>query len=53
MAVIVYSRIGERAAKGHGTRQQVPLSGHADWVRAAGRADPVGLPRHSRASDPR
>jgi hypothetical protein len=43
MTVIVHSRIGERAAKGHATREQVPLSGHADWVRAAGRADPIGL----------
>ena len=43
VTVIVHSRIGERAAKGHATREQVPLSGNADWVRAAGRADPVGL----------
>jgi hypothetical protein len=35
VTVIVYSRIGERAAKGHATREQVPPSGHADWVRSA------------------
>ncbi len=35
--------LGERRARGEQARAQVPPSGHAGWVPAAGRPDPVAL----------
>lgn len=53
MTVIVHSRIGERAAKGHATREQVPLSAMQTGCGPRERRIRSGCSRHSRASDPR
>jgi uncharacterized protein (DUF2252 family) len=40
---IAYSSIEQRAARGRNAREQTPVSGHAKWVPATDRADPVAL----------
>ena len=53
MTVIVYSRIGERAAKGHATRERYRCPAmQTGCGPPEGRIRP-GCSRHSRASDPR
>jgi uncharacterized protein (DUF2252 family) len=40
---VLYPSVDDRRAVGKAARERAPLSGHADWVPAANRPDPIAL----------
>ena len=43
MSKVLYPSVDDRRAVGKAARERAPLSGHADWVPAANRPDPIAL----------